>query len=273
MTVSIDPIIATIGGVSLRWYSLIILGSIVLAVVITRREAARRWLPVEAIDDLVPLAIVAGIVGARVSHVLDNWDRYAADPARILNLQAGGLAIYGAVIGGTLAAAVYAWARHISFWRLADAITPGLLVAQVAGRFACVVNGDAYGAPTNLPWGFTYTNPAAFISRELLGVPTHPYPVYEMLWNLIVLAAIWRLRGHSTRPGTLFLVYAALYSAGRLLLSTVRQESMVVFDLQEAQVIALAVLVAASLLLTIGAAGGTASAVGRGVAAGSGDRH
>ncbi len=248
MTISVDPVIGHWGGFALRWYGIIILASIGVALVISRREAARRGLPGGLIDDLALPVVVAGIVGARLFHGLDNWDRYAEHPGRLLTIQAGGLAIYGALIGGGLVVALFAWVRRVNLWRLMDVITPGLLLAQATGRVACIVNGDAYGAPTSLPWAFTYTNPAAFIPERLLGVPTHPYPVYEMLWDLAVFAVIWRLRDRLIRPGSLFLAYAALYSVGRLLLTEVRQEPTLFFGFQEAQIIALVVLAAVAFV-------------------------
>ncbi len=249
MTIALDPVIGSWGSLTLRWYGLIILASIVLGFVVCRREAVRVGLPVAAVDDLLPIVIPAGIVGARLFHALDHWDRFVADPASLLALQEGGLAIYGAVLGGVIATLLYAHARRLDCWRLVDALTPGLLLGQAIGRLACVVNGDAYGRPTTLPWAFTYTNPAALMPVRLLGVPTHPYPVYEMLWDLTLWALLWRLRDRHAIPGSHFLTYAALYAVGRLVLTTFRAEPRVLLGLQEAQVAALAVLAAVSFVV------------------------
>lgn len=254
MTISIDPVLAAWGGFMLHWYGLIVLVSIGLGLVVSRREANRHGLLPQHIDDLALIVILFGVIGARFFHALDNWDRYASAPVRLLAIHEGGLAIYGALTGGALATALYARIHRISFWRLADILTPGVLLAQTTGRLACIINGDAYGGPTSAPWAVTYTNPAAVIPDRLLGVPTHPYPIYEMIWNLGVFVVIWRLRACLTRPGSLFLLYVALYSLGRFVLSNTRQEAIVFFGLQEAQVIALLLLVVASLIVTLGVA-------------------
>jgi phosphatidylglycerol:prolipoprotein diacylglycerol transferase len=127
-----------------------------------------------------------------------------------------------------------------------DAAAPGVLLGQIIGRLGCVVNGDSQGLPSDLPWAFTYVHPDALAPE--LGLPGHPYPVYEMLWNLVGLALLWGLRGRLRTPGALFLLYAAYYALGRLLLSSVRQETLAFWGLQQAQVIALGALLLAGLV-------------------------
>jgi phosphatidylglycerol:prolipoprotein diacylglycerol transferase len=109
----------------------------------------------------------------------------------------------------------------------------------------CIINGDSYGSLTSLPWGFIYTNPGALIPSSYWGLPTHPYPVYEMLWNGISLIVLLKLEPLFKKDGLMFFSYLALYAVGRFLLTFVRQENVWFWGLQEAQVISIAIFLAA----------------------------
>ncbi len=248
--INIDPVILQIGHFELRWYSLAIMLAVIAAVLITARRATHKGIDREEIYSLALWAVLGGLLGARLFHVIDQWEYYAGNPLNILQLQQGGLAIWGALAGGGLALLVYARIRRLSLGRLVDAVTPGLLVAQIIGRFGCIVNGDAYGGITSVPWGFIYVNPAASIPLSLFGLPTHPYPVYEMVWNGLALLAILKLERHFNKTGLVFLTYLALYSLGRFILTFVRQENLIFGELQQAQLVAV-VAMAASILAIV----------------------
>jgi phosphatidylglycerol:prolipoprotein diacylglycerol transferase len=136
---------------------------------------------------------------------------------------------------------VYARIGRLPALRLLDVATPGLLLGQMIGRLGSLVNGESWGTQTSLPWGIVYTHPDARLPLESLGLPTHPYAVYEIAWNLVAFGLLWRLRERWRLDGVLFAVYLLLYSAGRFGLTFVREEGYFLFGLQQAQVIAAAV--------------------------------
>ena len=248
VTISIDPVIFSIGHFMLRWYSLIVLSAICVGVWLTAREGGRKGFNREDIYDGALWVILGGLLGARVFHVLDHWPHeFAANPLRALYIWEGGLAIWGGVLGGLIAVAILAWRRGWRLPRLLDAVAPGLVLGQAIGRVACVITGDAMGKPTTGPFGFAYTNPGAMVPQ--LGVYYTPMPVYEMIANLGIFALLWQLRKRNWPDGLLFLVYLSLYSVERFFLAFTSSYEIIAFGLTQSQIVALISLAVALPLM------------------------
>ncbi|MFQ5827027.1 MAG: prolipoprotein diacylglyceryl transferase, partial [Dehalococcoidia bacterium] len=216
--IDIDPVILRLGPFALRWYSLLVMAAVVVGVLLARREARRTGLAVDSLLTLALWGIPGGMVGSRLVHVIDQLDVYLANPGAIIGGE--GQAIYGAILGGTLAAWIGSRVHGLPvFSRLADVAAPVFPLGHSIGRLANVVNGDAAGKATSVPWAFVYTNPNTYAP---IGVPTHPSPVYEILWNLVVFAVLYRLKGRLKPDGSLFMVYLATYSFGRFFINFTR---------------------------------------------------
>jgi phosphatidylglycerol---prolipoprotein diacylglyceryl transferase len=247
-TITLDPIIGHVGPFVLRWYSLILMTAISIGVWLTAREAERRGIKKDDVYEVSLYVILGGILGARLFHVLDQWsNEFAANPIRALYVWEGGLAIWGAVAGGLVAAALICWKRGWRFPILVDAAAPGLVLAQALGRVACIITGDAMGKPTDRPFGVAYTSKHALVPQ--LGVYYTPMPVYEIMANLLIFAVLWKLRNRKWTDGTLFLVYLTLYSLERFFLAFNSSYRIIALGLTQSQVIALVGLAVAGIVL------------------------
>ncbi len=248
ITISIDPVIFSLGHIAVRWYGLILMAAVITGVWLTAREAERKGFKKEDIYESSVWVVIGGIVGARLFHVIDHWPHeFAADPLRALYVWEGGLAIWGAVVGGVIALAILARLRGWRLPRLLDAVAPGLALAQAIGRVACIITGDAVGKPTAGPFGLAYTSPNAMAPQS--GEFYTPMPVYEIIVNLIIFQVLWKLRHKNWPDGLLFLVYLSLYSVARFSLAFTSSYQIIAFGLTQSQLVALAALAVALPLL------------------------
>lgn len=245
---SISPIIFSIGHLHLRWYSVIVGFALAIGLWLASREARRKGFNEEIFFNIALYIIIAGILGARLFHVLDHWpDEFAADPIRALYIWDGGLAIWGGVIGGLVAVAFFARHYRWNLSRLLDALVPGVVLGQAIGRFACIITGDSVGKPTSGPLGIAYTNPEAMPPQ--LGVYYVPTPIYEIILNLGIFALVWGLRKKNLPDGVLTLIYFILYSIGRFVITAWSAYQPAALGLNQAQLISMAVVMISIPLL------------------------
>jgi phosphatidylglycerol:prolipoprotein diacylglycerol transferase len=250
--IDIDPVIAHIGPFALRWYSLMIMAGIYAGTIVAARFAHDRGIDPDHVYSVAAWVVGAGIVGARFVHVVDRWDLYRDQPLRVFAVHEGGIAIWGGLIGGGVAVWGYARRHRLQFWPFADAISHAAILGQAIGRLGCIVNGDVAGRPTGGDWGFVYVNPAALLPRaSYFGVPTHPYPLYELVWDLALFALLFLVARSVRRPGAVFLTYTGGYSLARLVLSVVREEEVWAFGMQQAQLVSLSTIALAVALLWV----------------------
>jgi phosphatidylglycerol:prolipoprotein diacylglycerol transferase len=247
--IDINPVIVQLGPLALRWYSLMIMLGVIVGTWLSSRMAERRGISADDVYGAALWIVVGGIVGARLAHVIDRFDYYRINPDKILAVYEGGLAIWGGLIAGGLAGWAYARRNNIPFWPLADSVSIGAIAGQAIGRIGCIINGDVAGKPTNGDWGFVYTNPGALLPRpEYFNTPTQPYPLYEMVCDLVIFGVLLFLFRRRLFDGAVFLTYCVLYSLVRFFLTYVREEEVWLFGLQQAQVLSIVVVVVAAYL-------------------------
>jgi prolipoprotein diacylglyceryl transferase len=212
-------------GFPLRAYALCIIAGIVVAMVISNRRWRARGGTADSLETVVMVAIPFGIVGARLYHVLTDYELYfgpGRDPVDALKIWNGGLGIWGAVALGALGAYLVARRRHIAFPALLDALAPGLVVAQAIGRLGNYFNSELFGRPTTLPWGLEIA-PALRPTGYERYATFHPTFLYELLWDLAVaVVLIWADRRFRLGHGRVFALYVVLYTAGRSWIEALR---------------------------------------------------
>ncbi len=216
-----------LGPVPIRAYALSIIAGIVLACWITeRRWVARGGRPGEVLDIAV-WAVPFGIIGGRIYHVITTPQPYfgeGGDPLRAFAIWEGGLGIWGAIALGGVGAWIACRRMGVPLPAFADAIAPGLLVAQAVGRLGNWFNQELFGGPTDLPWGLEIDE--RFRPDQYADVATfHPTFLYELLWNLAAAAVVvWADRRFRLGHGRAFALYVALYCAGRLWIELLRTD-------------------------------------------------
>src|SRR5713101_3686317 len=235
-----------IGPLTLRWYGILMASAMGLGLWLAHRDALRRGLDPEPLLKASELALLGGLVGARLYYVLFNLDYYAHAPAKIFAVWEGGLAIHGGVIGGILVGGGYAWRQRLPLRTYLDIAGPSLALGQVIGRWGNFFNEEAFGTPTNLPWKL-YIAPSHRPSEYARSEYFHPTFLYESLWDAVVFLLLVRLfRDRVERaPGALFLTYLGLYSLGRFFTEGLRTDALMLGPLRVAQLVSVVGLTAA----------------------------
>jgi phosphatidylglycerol:prolipoprotein diacylglycerol transferase len=247
--IDIDPILFRWGAIAIGWHGLWLAASVFIAYQAFTLEGRRKGIDHHYLSELILWTAILGYIGARLLHVLDHWQVYAAQPARILAVHKGGLALYGALIGGTIATVGYARWKNLSFWYLADAIAVMIPMGEIVGRVGCTINGDVAGVPIQGSWGLVYWHPNASIPAYLLGVPTFPAPTMLQIWNVGLLALFLVLRKRLHLSGSLFLTCMIAYSLGRFIVSIWQPGEPLLFGLKKTQALSLAIISLGILLL------------------------
>ncbi|MGW3888554.1 prolipoprotein diacylglyceryl transferase [Micromonospora chokoriensis] len=227
-----------LGPVPIRAYALCIIAGIVLACWVTERRLRQRGVAPGAVLDIAVWAVPAGIIGARIYHVITSPEKYfgaGGEPMKAFAIWEGGLGIWGAVAGGAVGAWIAARQLGIPFGVVADALAPGLPLAQAVGRLGNWFNNELFGARTTLPWGLEIhrmdpDNPGHAL-RDDAGQPIlepglyQPTFLYELLWNLGVVALVLLLdRRLKLGRGRAFALYVMGYTAGRFWIELMRTD-------------------------------------------------
>lgn len=251
MFTSPGPIAFTLGPLTIHWYGILIGVGVLLCYGYVLRECKRRGratasvatsgsgLNSKSIDDMAFWVVLAGVLGARIYYIIFEWSRFAVNPWQVFQIWNGGLAIHGALIGGGLAVAYFAWRQKLPWLLYADIMSPGVLLAQAIGRWGNFFNSEAFGAPTSLPWKLFIpesNRPSGYGEFAYY----HPTFLYESLWNFtgfVILICLARQKEIAARRGMTFFAYIAWYSFGRFFIEGLRMDSLYLGSLRVAQIV------------------------------------
>lgn len=239
-----------IQGLNIAWYGIIIASGLLLGIWLGNARARKRGWSSDLLLDFILLAVPLAVIGARTYYVAFEWEYFAANPEKIIAINQGGLAIYGAVIGGFLAAFFFSRATKFPFLKLIDLVIPSLILGQAIGRWGNFINQEAFGALVTNPQ-LQFFPLAVYI--QSLGEWHQATFFYESFCNSILLVVTLLISRKGVKDGTLLATYFIGYGTIRAVIEGLRTDSLYLFgSIRVSQVLsAVLVLVGIAMLILI----------------------
>jgi len=253
---AVDPVAFRIFNMEIRWYGILIAMSLVIGILIAYFIAKYRNQREEEVINFAPFAVVFAIIGSRILHVIVNWSYYSNNLSYIYAFRRGGLAIQGVMLGGILALLVFCKIRKLNFWMWADIVAPALVMGQAIGRWGNFFNQEAYGKPTDLPWGI-FIDLANRVKDYERYDYFHPTFLYESIANLILFLLLLLLhRIYKKNPdkfpcGLIFAVYLGIYSIYRTFIEYYRIDSSYIGGIKVVYILNVITIIAAIIIAYI----------------------
>lgn len=233
-----NPVAFSIFGTDIMWYGVLIGSGFLLAILISYFRAPKFGIEPDFILTLTIGIVPAAIIGARAYYVIFNWQDYAGNIEKILNVRSGGLAIHGGLILCFIVG--YCLCKHYkeSFLDAADLIAPVIALAQSIGRWGNFFNEEAHGYATDLPW-----------AQIIDGVGYHPTFLYESIWCFLLFIALMYVSNHKRQfSGQIVCLYGIFYSIERCFVESFRTDSLMFGPIRQAQLISLVLIVLCAIL-------------------------
>lgn len=239
MSDEMDPIMFSLFGIEIHWYSILILIGIIIGLIILEKEAKKFKYPKELIFNICFWAIIFGIIGARIYYVIFNFSYYQNNLLEIFAIWNGGLAIHGGIIAGVITVIFFAKKYHLNFLKLLDMAAPSLILAQAIGRWGNFFNGEAHGIAVSLSKLQDLLVPNFIIEgMNIGGIYYLPTFYFESLWCLlgfIILIIIRKMK--YIKIGATTSIYLMWYSFGRFFIEAWRTDSLMIGGFKVAQII------------------------------------
>ncbi|MGL4998972.1 MAG: prolipoprotein diacylglyceryl transferase [Cetobacterium sp.] len=280
-----DPIFFEIGSFKLSYYGLCYAIAFFVGIELLKKEGIKKGISKAVIEDYAFIAMISGLLGGRLYYVLFNYSYYLSNPADIIAVWKGGMAIHGGILGGFIGTLIYSQKKKLNTFQLGDMVAPFMLLGQGIGRFGNLANGEVHGVPTftplsiifkikpsfyewynkyNLldlaqkseykelvPWGLVFptTSPAG---SEFPNLPLHPAMLYEAGLNFIGFFFLYFcLKNKNYATGTVWWSYIIVYSINRIIVSFFRAEDLMLLGLRAPHIISLGMLIIAIIMIFI----------------------
>lgn len=260
----LDRVAFTIFGINIYWYGIFIATGLILGLLATLNEAKRTNQNQDFYIDLVVIGAFVSIICARTYYVIFSWDYYKNHLNEILSIRNGGIAIYGAIIGGVLTGIVYCKIKKQNFFKVADTFSFALVIGQIIGRWGNFVNREAFGTYTDSIFALRYLKDQVNnIPQNVLDnivtvngaeyIQVHPTFLYESLWNVGVLIILFILSRRKRFDGELMATYFIAYGIGRFWIEGLRTDSLMIAHtgLRVSQLLSLVLVIAFSIFMII----------------------
>ena len=241
-----DRVLISIGPITIYWYSFLIFLSILIGLLIVKKEVVKTKLDKDFVFDLIFYLIPVAIVGARIYYVIFNYSVFKDNFIDIFNIWDGGLAIYGAVITGILFTIYYCKKKKQSILLTLDILAPCLVLGQAIGRWGNYFNGEAHGVVTSLSYLKSLHIPDFIIKGMYINgnyyIPTF---LFESIWCFIVfiILVIVRNKLKYKKEGIIVCLYFILYSLGRFFIEGLRTDSLYIFNFRISQIVAIILII------------------------------
>jgi prolipoprotein diacylglyceryl transferase len=250
IVIDLDPNLVQIGPFLITWHGVFSVIGILAAARVGQILLKRDGIAPERVYDMAVWMVVAGLIGARLLFVWENYQIFSGNLIKIVQVNEGGISQWGGIFGALLGG--YLWCRwaKVDYRKVLDAAGPANALGFAIGRIGDIINGEHHAIDTNLPWGVTYVNEKTLGE---VGRVVHPEVAYELIWNLLVFGtAMLTYRWFKRRlpVGVTGLIWLSIYAAGRFLLSYLRKDSLA-FGLRQAQWASLAMIVGSAIAIAV----------------------
>lgn len=253
----------SIFGFKIAYYGMIIALAISVGIILTMIEAKRTGQDQNIYIDFAIYAIIFSIIGARLYYVVFEWGYYKDNLIEIINLRKGGLAIYGGIIFAVVTCIVYSKSKKLSFWKIVDTASIGLLAGQIIGRWGNFFNREAFGGYTDniFAMQLKLDEVGGVITQSLKEnivinggieyIQVHPTFLYESMWNLLILILILILKRYKKFDGEVFLWYIGGYALGRSWIEGLRTDQLLIplIELPVSQVLSILIVIVVVIVL------------------------